>query len=554
MQRLLKASLAGVLLFGLASCSSSTVVSGGDGTDGTTGGSDGGAAGGLDGTGDGSGEDAGGSSAGRSVSGKVAAGGTGKTRPFQQDAVDPAQVVVMSAESGAVFYAETDDAGAFEVEIPEEEEGEVFLVTIVDATGQPAGPVMYGTDDAGETGFTGLEIAGEVDLGTIQLPPPGTIAPIEVGADADLSEGTVAEDVVARLDDAGTPVGVETFGRGDGAQGAPTDNPRQACDVDQDGLIDPFDADDDGDGVIDDIDGDSTVNPAERDGLILNFFMNLKIGDAQAQAYFDGDVSGIESSLRADTIITFEVAAGPGFGDTITGVRVIGPPSPAPSYLPVSTVATPGASGALWSSVGYTLNAEPDPNHFQTWITPNAIMNTGDTFTVEVTLASGAILVYSRMINFVFHSIPKVTQHGAPGSLSPFAGPATIAFDGTQDLEISWNPPVDDFGVLLTGIPYLFEVFYYDAVGQQINGIDGASTWTTAITGWDSNRQAFEVDGSALGVLNVDNEFSVQLPAGLFPDTVQTGSGSVDVTSYKVDVAAQINGNNSAHMLNLVKQ
>jgi hypothetical protein len=360
--------------------------------------------------------------------------------------------------------------------------------------------------------------------------------------------------VVARLDDAGTPVGVETFGRGDDAQGAPTDNPRQACDADQDGLIDPFDADDDGDGVIDDIDGDSSVNPAERDGLILNFFMNLKIGDAQAQAYFDGDVGAIEASLRGDTIITFEVAAGPDFIDTITGVRVIGPPSPAPSYLPVTTVATPGGGGVLWSSAGYTLNPEPDPNHFQTWITPNAIMSTGDTFTVEVTLASGSVLVYSRMINFVFHSIPKVTQHGASGSPTPYGGPGTIMFDGTQDLEILWNPPVDDFGVLLTGIPYSFEFFYYDTGGQQINGVDGASTWTTAITGWDPSRQIFQVDGSALSVLNADNEFSVQLPSGLFPDTVQTGSGAVDVASYKVDVAAQINGNNSAHMLNLAKQ
>ncbi len=537
MQRLLVALFASALMLGLSACNSSTPV--GDGAGGTSGGGDG--------------TNGDGSTTARSVSGTVSTGGAGKARPFEQDAVDAVQVVVMSADSGDLFYVESDASGGFEVEIPTDEPGEVFLVTIVDPTGQPAGPVMYGTDADGGNGYTGLEIVGDVNLGALVLPTEGTTAPIQVGDDADLSAGTVAVDVFARLDANGTPVGVETFGRGEGTQGDPTDNPRQSCDVDQDGLIDPFDADDDGDGTIDDFDNDATVNPADRDGLILNFFMNLKINDDRAQVYFDGDVPGIEDSLRTDTVITFEVAANPSFTDSIIGVRVIGPPSPSPSYLPGTTLANPGSAGTLWSSVGYILNPEADPNHFQNWAIPNVIMSTGDTFTVEVTLASGTTLVYSRMINFVFHSIPRVTQHGPPGSLTAYSGPGTITFDGAQDLELRWNPPVDDFGVLLTGIPYGFEIFYYDADGMQINGIDGASTWTSAITGWDSGRQVFEVDGSVLTTLSAGNEFSAVLPSGIFPNTVQISTGAVDVASYKVDVTARINGNNSAHMLQLTK-
>ena len=43
------------------------------------------------------------------------------------------------------------------------------------------------------------------------------------------------------------------------------------------------------------------------------------------------------------------------------------------------------------------------------------------------------------------------------------------------------------------------------------------------------------------------------LPKEIFANTVQTASGAVGVASYKVDIAAQNNGNNAALMVRLEK-
>ncbi|WP_320046878.1 hypothetical protein [uncultured Ilyobacter sp.] len=179
-------------------------------------------------------------------------------------------------------------------------------------------------------------------------------------------------------------------------------------------------------------------------------------------------------------------------------------------------------------------------------------MNTGDTFTVEVSFDDGTTGVYSRMINYVFKSIPKLINWGPPGSLAAFNGPAEIVFDGTQDLVLEWAPPVDDFGMLMTGWPYRLELFYYDTNDQQIDNID-ASTWTTAITNFNTQGPTIEVPAADVTTLSASNTFSYQIPKEVFVDQVQTTSGTVDVQSYKVDIAAQNNGNNAALMIRLRK-
>ena len=487
--------------------------------------------------------DTGDTSANRTLTGAITATQSGKHAPHQATE-ERYSVVVQSVETLEAYRGETDASGEFEVEIPESETGDVFMVTIMSPDGQPAGPVLFGQD--GDEGLTGLAMDGAVDLGTIDFPDDPSAEPLVPGSAATFDEADVQDDVVARLDQAGVPVGIQNFGRGDDAAGTASTDPAQQADRDKDGLIDIFDADDDGDGTVDDFDDDAELNPG-GDGLDINFFMNLKIDDVQATAYFTGNVPGIEASLKNDTVITFEVRAHSSFGKNITAARIIGPPSPAPPYLPLSTV----NGGALWSASSYAL--QPDgTNHFQEWAVPHDFMNTGDTFTVEITFDDGTVGVYSRMINYVFKSIPKLEKHGTPAALVPFAGPAEIVFDGTQDLVLEWAPPVDDFGNLMVGLPYHFEVFYYDGVGQQINDID-ATTWATPITYWNPQNQFHEVPGTVLTTLSASNTFTMQLPKELFPNTVQTAAGAVAVSSYKVDIAAQNNGNNAALMIRLRK-
>ncbi len=455
-------------------------------------------------------------------------------------------IVAQSADSMKIYTDTTDGIGAFQVQIPESEQGELFLISIVSPNSQVAGPVVFEQKDG--MGMTGLELAGSASLGKIDMPTDVSDGPIEPGADADIGDSQVAQDVMARLDDNGVPVGVPNIGKGADAAGSTSSNPRQLCDSDLDGLIDLFDADDDGDGTVDEFDGDATLNPAEADGIMLNFFMNLKLNGQQAEVFFDGDKDGIDTSLKEDTVITFEVRGTEALDGTIESVRILS--APAPTYL---TGATLLGTSTLWSDEGFKLNPDGD-NHFQAFVVPNDFVNAGDTFHVEITMADGATKTYSRMINYVFKSIPKLEQVGVSGSLEAVLGPATIDFDGAADLTLEWAPPVDETGALLTDLNYFFEVFFYSAVDNtQLQEINGGATWPTAISGWSAEMRRVEVSASDL-TLSEAGKFMFTLPKEIFVDAVETTDGEVAVGSYKIDIAAQNNGNNAALMLDFNKE
>lgn len=460
------------------------------------------------------------------------------------------QVVVQSADTMEVYSGQTDGEGAFRVDIPEQESGQLFIVTLMSPEGQVLGPVVFNSEGAGGAGKIGLELLGDASLGAIQAPElPGDSA-ITPGDDHDLDAATVAEDVEVRLDDAGVPIGVSSVGKGDDAQiDAPTDNPRQMCDSDMDGLIDIFDADDNGNGAVDDFDPDHhAAPPAELHGIQTKIFMNLKIGEADAAAYFGDNAVAIEESLKTDTVITFEARYDGRAGRTLIGVRALA--MPAPSYLPFATVL---GGQELWSATDYKLRQD-GANHFQAFITPNALINAGDVFTLEYLFDDGSTRTFTEMINYVFKSIPKLVAAGSPAALTAITGPSTILFDGTQDLVLEWNPPVDERGVLLVGIDYRFELFFHDSSGMQINAIDGAATWPTPISGWDATTRAFSVPGALLAAPGPGGVFQAQLPAGIFVDTVQTSGGPVAVATYVIDIASQDDGNNSALKVRFDKQ
>ncbi len=487
------------------------------------------------------------SSTSLSLSGVINASESAKRAAIAEGTDSTGYVVLMqSTETQETYSALTDASGAFLVDLPAEEQGNLFMVTVIGPDSQALGPVVFGDD--GTNGYTGLELNGAADLGTFDAPDAPGDAPLAPGPDADLDNADVPDDVVSRLDDNGVPVGVTSHGKGDGAQGDASDDPRQQLDSDQDGLIDTYDADDDGDGTVDDFDPDAVLSPIPFEGVTLSFFMNLKIESNLAQVFYAGDEPGIEEILKNNTVITFELKNNSS-SRNVTAVRLIGPPAPTPIYQPDMTVLH---TGALWSDTAYAFD-NPGPNHFQAFATPHQFMNAGDTFTVEVSYDDGTVGVYSRMINFVFKSIPKLVNAGAPGALTPVAGPETIAFDGTQDLELEWNPPVDDTGALLTGLPYRFEVFFHAADGSQINGIDGAATWPTPPAGFSIYSTSYE-PSTPFSTLSADNTFTVTLPNAIFVDTVQTTSGPVAVDHYVIDIAAQNNGNNAALKMSFKKQ
>jgi hypothetical protein len=361
--------------------------------------------------------------------------------------------------------------------------------------------------------------------------------------------------LAARLNADGAPVGLASVGKAVEAQ--TTQTQAGQADTDGDGLIDMFDADDDGNGVVDDFEAGAKLVDTPPD-VRANFFMNLKIGTDNASVYYTGSAAEIGARLATDTVITLEVMMESTATRAIASARML--ETPGPAYLALSTKLAEGGPRPLWSESDYVFDTLGD--RFGVWIVPNAVMDAGDSFTLEVTFDDGRVEQYSRMINYVFKNIPKLLEYGATGAMTEFdlAGGAVdgspsrpILFDGTQDLVLVFNPPPDETGAPITGMDYTFQVFYQGATNGQLNGdIDYTATWATPIPNFD--RGTYRIAAAALGALSADKTYAVTLPDEVFADTVVLNSGAAAaVSAYKIDITAESPSGNAAIMLTFAK-
>lgn len=479
------------------------------------------------------------------LSGQIAAPESAKRRARAENSEPIYVVVAQSAETKELYRGTTDGDGKFEIEIPDEEVGNPFTVTILDQNGKPQGPVQFASGESEAT--TGIAIDADAKLGTIALPEEPGAAPIVPGEDAN-TQDKVDSGIKARLGDNGAPVGVGSLGKGADAEGGASDDPKQSLDRDKDGLPDFADADNDGDGIVDDFDSDGTDAAPDTGGVMLNFFMNLKIAAEDADTYYSGSADEISTALQTDTVITLEVLQ-PGSGlPQITGVHAV--ETPGPSWMPTATILN---TSDLWSAAGYEFEGAGD--RFQKFVVPNALITAGETITVEITFDDSSTRVLSRMINYVFKNIPKLERFGpSADSLAEFDNSQPILFDGAQDLVLEFRPPPDETGALLTALDYQFEFFYEAASDQsQVQNIDNDATFPSPPAGFMTNNHAFSVLAGAL-TLSADETYVVTLPKELFIDTAQIeGGGSTAIGSYKIDIAAQKSGN-AAIMLRFQKQ
>jgi hypothetical protein len=487
--------------------------------------------------------------------GRINPGQAAKRRPrVQGSELYPFTVVAQSDTTGEIYRGETDADGAFQVDIPEDETGSSFMVTVLGPDGRAVGPVVL--DSSGGEGVTGLALDRPADLGTIDLPADPTTAPIAPGSDGDVAE-LIDPSITARLNADGAPIGLASVGKGADADSA-ENRAGGAVDADGDGLIDMLDADDDGDGVVDDFDTAAPAPGAPADTHV-NFFMNLKIGSEFAQTYYTGTADEIATRLSTDTIITLEVMMEPVATRAISSARML--ETPGPAYLPLASKTGAGNPGALWANTAYAFDLLGD--RWGVWIVPNAVMDAGDTFTLEVNYDDGTMVQYSRMINYVFKNIPKLVQYGAPGSLVAFelhggavnGSPSNpIPFDGTQDLVLVFSPPPDDTGAPITGMNYTFQIAYNGATLGQLNqNINYTASWPTPIPNFD--RGTYLIRSADLGELSADGTYTATLPSAVFADTVTLNDASTEaVASYKMDLTAEAPTGNAAIMLTYVKQ
>jgi len=490
------------------------------------------------------------------LTGRLNPGQTTKTRARLQatgDATLPYTIVAQSDESGQLYRTQTDANGDFELPIPSDEVGNTFVVTILGPDGRAVGPVVLKT--TGQQGVTGLDMQRDADLGTINLPDdPGT-QPITPGPDGDAA-ALADSRVAARLNDDGAPLGSGCVGKGATAQATST-RASGTVDVDRDGLVDLFDADDDGDGLVDDLDKGDEWCGAPTD-IHVNFFMNLKVSAELAWVFYSGTDAQIAEALAGHTVITFEVQSEAGATRAIAAANLL--ETPGPAYLPDAYLL---GSGLSWRDAGYALQRSTD--RFEAFVVPQAVMNAGDTFTLRVAFDDGSTVEVARMVNYVFKSIPALVQYGAPGALSAFdinhptangCPWAPLRFDATQNLVLVFRPPPDETGAPITGTDYTFGIFFNGTDDQQLNAdIDMGATWPAAIPGWGEHGSSYRIRAADMGPLAGDGTYSVTLPRQIFVSQVALRSGgTADVSSYKIDIAAEVPTGNAALMLTFARQ
>ena len=468
-------------------------------------------------------------------------------REVEFDSVEGCLVVAVSEATGQAYRGTAAADGSFEIALPESENGSSFVLTILGPDGKPLGPVLLGT--ANGAGLTGLHPQGELNLGSLAIPANLGDGPIMV--DGPLPEGTVDNGLQTRVGDNGVPVGVNSFGKGDEAlNGQPGP---EGLDSDQDGLVDLFDADDDGNGRVDDFEtGAQSWALPNGEPARANFFTNLKIPVEDAEVYYHGTPDMIDGALATQTVITFECVNEPAATKTITGAHLVS--SPAPSYLPLTSIL---GTGTLWSESGYAFN--PRSDRYDAFITPNAVLEAGDTFTVEVAFSDGTTAQYSRMLNYILKNIPRLVKYGPPDALLAYdpgspanfgTGNNPVAFDPTQDLVLEFQPPVDEAGAILEGFTYGFHVFYYDAASFPLDtsNLDVSATWPAPPAGFTPG-QNYSVPASdpRLAALSADNTYTLTIPAGVLPtQLVKTDASVVNVARYKIDITAECPSGNSA--------
>ncbi len=476
------------------------------------------------------------------ISGRIAEPAGAKRRPRAQAADAAYTVAAQSVETMEIYSTQADPNGSFELAIPDSEQGNTFMVVLFDPQGRPVGPIVF--DETGSEARTAANLKRPISLGEVAVPDDPAARPMMPGDGFD-GQDLIADDVMARTDENGVPVGVPSLGKGADAMGTPADSLGQSLDRDRDGLPDFIDADNDGDGVVDDFDDDGE-DAGRKEGFRLNFFMNLKIQEDSAAAYYGGTAEALESALATDTVITFEVVEEPDHTPAITAVRLLD--RSAPSYVTSMTILN---SGVLWSDSGYAFDDAGD--RFQQFVVPHARINAGDTFMVAVELEDGTMRLCYSMINYVFTSIPRLISYGTPGAVTGYTAGGGITFDPNQDLVLEFQPPKDETGAYLTGFDYTFSIFYYDGSDQL--DVDGAATWSSPPAGFDADRQVYSVAAAALGSLSADSTYTVTIPKEAFPAQVRTRDGGmISVSSYKIDITAEKNGNNAALMVTVTRE
>ncbi|MBI5700885.1 hypothetical protein HZC34_03435 [Candidatus Saganbacteria bacterium] len=389
-------------------------------------------------------------------------------------------VVAVGTVDKKVYFPDTTTAatdGAFSISVPS---GESFYLELIDSGKKFVAPVSFGgTATSVYMAITPESTGGPIDLGKIVYESAkGAAVPTAEIASTKLDTGSTA---TKKSTETFIPVGAGILGRGTG-EAAFTGTLKDAVDEDSDGIPDVIDVDDDGDGSVDGLDSTPRKTGAVEVKVAgvsnTNAFSNLPLIYEEYPTYISGAVNSSSVSVGAKTNMAIEVVMATGYtANDFSEIRVID----GPAWIGTATISgdgPAGSSGTLWSANSYKLYKGTNNDRWTVHVIPVGTPEAGDIIKFRVTSTSGTTQEFISTINYVFHSIPRLTsyKYTTGGAYTTKEGSALnlnvyqlnsnkFTFEGTS-VTFTWTVPRDDAGNPITGMNYNLDgINYYDATG-----------------------------------------------------------------------------------------
>lgn len=366
---------------------------------------------------------------------------------------DDYTVVAVNNETNETYSTTASSGEEFDLDVPSDA---TYLVSIINS-GTYIGPVIF--DGSGSEANAAITPSSSTALGSITLDTTdGYAMPATVPDCVNTDVTCVAS--------SGQPLGA---GNGGKTQNSAITN-RSDSDKDQDGIANIFDADEDNDGI--------------RNGVATLPSSVEVVSDVVESVFLTSNIWADHNTASAakDIIaLWLNVVAVSGQESLIASVQCTDVPS---SIQAVATVRFSDSLGSptgyptensLWSAASYNLykTTTLPTERWIVSITPKAIMEVGDTFTIRVTYTDSTYEDFFATVSYVLTDWARVSTYN--GTAMPVEGtkndPVTYA---ANTLEIVFSKPLDEDGIVLQGLSYSLRY------GESTQG--GGGTWSVPAT------------------------------------------------------------------------
>ncbi|MFC1511508.1 hypothetical protein ACFL5U_03905 [Candidatus Margulisiibacteriota bacterium] len=381
------------------------------------------------------------------------------------------KVVAVDYASGQTYYTESDSSGDFSLVIPG---GTSYEVSLIDSNNQYLGPVVMSGDSSSSEVIMGISPSDDANLGEITVDTSSNYAQPTAEPTAILNDD-VAEAT------AGAPKGATEGGK----EQISVSSTVEGADIDNDGIPNIFDPDEDDDGYRNGILADASFKEITGHNTIESIYYTSNIW---AEHGNNTGVASTEIAWRIHVVPVSEAAL-----SDIASVAAVSVPA---SISEVATVRVADSLGSptdypaedsLWESSNYGLyltTTSFSPNQYIISIKPNGNMNVGDIFTIRVYYTGGGYQDFFISTSYVLTDWARITTYNYNTMTSGIAKKNTtdvLAFS-TPSMEVVFTKPLDEDDNVLEGLVYSIIVSTTSADGSTllVPSVSGAEYKATA--------------------------------------------------------------------------